>query len=267
MEGARPPVPQNAGLVRPDSFEVRFARAAVAMENWQEDLLMLLDGASSEQVIFERISAAGRALGFDHCAYGFRAPHPVTNPRTILLNDYPERWRERYEAAGYLHIDPTVRHGRQSQQPIVWSEPLFKSARPLWDEARSFGLRVGWAQSSLDAYGGGGMLTLARADNELGTSELASHEIRFRWLTHIGHLLLSKIFVTRGTAPDGVSLTAREVEVLKWTADGKTAGEISDLLRLSENTINFHVKNAVSKLGAANKTAAVIQAAMLGMLN
>ena len=63
------------------------------------------------------------------------------------------------------------------------------------------------------------------------------------------------------------ALTGRETEVLKWTADGKTAGEISDVLGLSENTIAFHMKNAINKLGAANKTAAVIQAAMLGLLN
>ena len=36
---------------------------------------------------------------------------------------------------------------------------------------------------------------------------------------------------------------------------------------ISENTINFHMKNAITKLGAANKTAAVVRAAMRGLLN
>ena len=66
---------------------------------------------------------------------------------------------------------------------------------------------------------------------------------------------------------DQLALTKREVEVLKWTADGKTSGEISDLLSVSENTVNFHVRNAVSKLQSANRTAAVVRAAMLGLLN
>lgn len=237
------------------------------MEPWQEDLLMQLDGTRCEHALFASLSSAARSLGFDHCAYGFRLPHPVTNPRTILLNDYPQAWRDRYQAAGYLRVDPTVHHGLQSQRPLVWTEPLFASARPLWDEARSFGLRHGWAQSTLDPYGGGGMLTLSRGHEPLGEAELASHQTRYRWLTHMGHLLLSRIFVARAAAPHGAALTGRETEVLKWTADGKTAGEISDVLGLSENTIAFHMKNAISKLGAANKTAAVIQAAMLGLLN
>ena len=61
-------------------------------------------------------------------------------------------------------------------------------------------------------------------------------------------------------------LTAREIEVLKWTADGKTSADISSLLDVSENTVNFHVKNAVTKLQTTNKTAATVRAAMLGLL-
>ncbi|MBF3912595.1 LuxR family transcriptional regulator, partial [Burkholderia pseudomallei] len=32
-------------------------------------------------------------------------------------------------------------------------------------------------------------------------------------------------------------------------------------------TVNFHVKNAILKLRTANKTAAVVRAAMLGLLS
>jgi LuxR family transcriptional regulator len=241
--------------------------AARVMKIWQEDLLLLLDGGSDENDIFDRLCAAAKTLGFEHCAYGLRIPDPVSNPRTVLLNTYPAAWRSRYAEAGYMEIDPTVLHGRRSPKPLVWSEKLFRSAGSLWEEAKAFGLRFGWAQSSLDTFGGGGMLTLARSQTLLSPSELAAHEVRFRWLTHIGHLLLSRSLKARTATALAVPLTGREIEVLKWTADGKTASEISELLGLSENTVNFHVKNAVSKLGVANKTAAVVRAAMLGMLN
>ena len=64
-----------------------------------------------------------------------------------------------------------------------------------------------------------------------------------------------------------VPLTPREIEVLKWSADGKTAGEISDILSISTPTVNFHIKNVVQKMKAANKTAAVVQALLSGLLN
>ena len=60
-------------------------------------------------------------------------------------------------------------------------------------------------------------------------------------------------------------LTEREIEVLKWSAKGKTAGDIALILCLKERTIHFHVASAVQKLGVCNKTAAVVQAALSGL--
>lgn len=63
------------------------------------------------------------------------------------------------------------------------------------------------------------------------------------------------------------ALTGRELEVLKWAAYGKTSREISEILIISVNTVNFHMKNAMSKLETVNKTATVARASMLGLLN
>ncbi len=54
--------------------------------------------------------------------------------------------------------------------------------------------------------------------------------------------------------------------MLRWTADGKTSAEIAEIMAVSERTVNFHVNSAVSKLGASNKTSAVVRAAMLGLM-
>jgi len=62
-------------------------------------------------------------------------------------------------------------------------------------------------------------------------------------------------------------LTKREVEILRWTAQGKSSEEIANLLHLSFNTINYHIKKSIAKLDAPNKTAAAVKAAVLGLLN
>lgn len=54
--------------------------------------------------------------------------------------------------------------------------------------------------------------------------------------------------------------------MLKLSADGKTAYEISRILSLSERTVNFHVHSAIQKLGVCNKIAAVIAAARAGAI-
>ncbi len=63
-----------------------------------------------------------------------------------------------------------------------------------------------------------------------------------------------------------VCLSIREVAVLRWTAEGKTSADISDIFNISERTVNFHIGNTIAKLNATNKTAAVVRALLLGML-
>jgi DNA-binding CsgD family transcriptional regulator len=63
------------------------------------------------------------------------------------------------------------------------------------------------------------------------------------------------------------NLTDREIELLKWTAYGKTFAEISMIMGISVNTANNHVKSAMFKLRTPNRAAAVFRAAMLGLLN
>jgi DNA-binding CsgD family transcriptional regulator len=237
------------------------------MKSWQEDLLNITDGVQCEHAVFQKIEAAAQSLGFEHCAYGLRVPVPISNPQTVVLNNYSAAWQSHYVREGYLQTDPTVLHGRRSQIPLIWNEKVFDTAPRMWDEAQSFGLRVGWAQSSLDAVGVGGMLTLSRSQEALSVAELASQEVKMRWLVNISHLSLSRIFTSKRVKQTQQALTPREIEVLKWTADGKTSGEVSGILAVSEHTVNFHVKNAVAKLQTANKTAAVVRAAMLGLLN
>jgi predicted ATPase/DNA-binding CsgD family transcriptional regulator len=66
------------------------------------------------------------------------------------------------------------------------------------------------------------------------------------------------------SAPDG--LTKRELEVLGLVARGMSNQQIAENLVLSEHTVHRHVSNVLGKLGVSSRTAAVAQAAQLGLL-
>jgi DNA-binding CsgD family transcriptional regulator len=237
------------------------------MRSWQEDMLNAVDSPHlTEDEVFARLEAAAEALGFSYCAYGLRVPVPVTRPQTVIRNNYPQAWRDRYHAAGYLSVDPTVLHGSKSQAPLLWSDDLFSGAADLWDEARAAGLRFGWAQSSLDGHGLVGMVTFARSDDDITPAELAAKEVRMSWLASSAHWALSRRMAPRLARPTS-ALTPREIEVLRWTADGKNSPEIGDILALSNSTVVFHIANAMRKLNASSRAAAAVRAAMLGLLN
>ena len=52
-------------------------------------------------------------------------------------------------------------------------------------------------------------------------------------------------------------LTPREIEVLAWVAQGKSAWEVGEILHIAKRTVDEHVRAAIRKLGAVNRTHAV----------
>ncbi len=61
-------------------------------------------------------------------------------------------------------------------------------------------------------------------------------------------------------------LTTREREVLQLVAEGATNKEIATSLYLSEHTVNFHMKNILSKLHLRNRAHAVAYAIRTGLV-
>jgi len=62
------------------------------------------------------------------------------------------------------------------------------------------------------------------------------------------------------------ALTAREAEVLRLLAEGRTAARIGAELHLSEATVKTHLHNLYDKLGVSDRAAAVATAMRWGLL-
>ena len=63
-----------------------------------------------------------------------------------------------------------------------------------------------------------------------------------------------------GNGCSGISLSEREIEVIRLISDGCTNKEIADQLFLSTHTVNTHRKNIMNKLGIKNTAGIVIYA-------
>jgi DNA-binding NarL/FixJ family response regulator len=67
-------------------------------------------------------------------------------------------------------------------------------------------------------------------------------------------------------SPPAEPLTARELEVLQFLAQGLSNKQIGDRLGITEHTAKFHVNAIIGKLGAQTRTEAVVQAVRLGLV-
>ena len=64
--------------------------------------------------------------------------------------------------------------------------------------------------------------------------------------------------------PGGIN---RERDVMSWAARGKTLQDTAEILRLSTETVEAHIKNALRKLGATNKTHGAAKCVALGLVD
>ncbi|WP_375577967.1 response regulator transcription factor [Marivirga tractuosa] len=78
---------------------------------------------------------------------------------------------------------------------------------------------------------------------------------------------MNSVFTKTKNKNSLIQLSRRELEVLKLITKEYTAQEIADKLFISQNTVNTHRKNLLSKLNAKNTAGLVMYAVQNGLLN
>lgn len=234
------------------------------------DVFYALEAAKSPAELRCAVEKFVRQLGFERFVYALTIRAPSLKPQEYILSGYPAEWVERYLARGYFKVDPVVRHAQSSTLPLVWNEdddPQPPETREFWDEAKAFGLRAGLSLSVHEQLGVTGIFSVSRDQAlDLQEQDLAALIGRAQMFASVLHRAVSRIDLP-GLLPDGNTLlTSRERECLRWAADGKTAWEIGQILGIAERTAVFHVNNIVQKLGAANKTQAIVRALALKLV-
>jgi LuxR family quorum-sensing system transcriptional regulator SolR len=236
------------------------------MKNWQVQQLRQISSAGNLEEAFAHVCAQAAQIGFEYCSFGMKAPVPLAAPRATWCSNYPIAWQQKYNDNGYIRRDPTVAHAIVSDNAVLWSDALFASCPEIRAGAAAHGLAVGWAQPRHDAQGMVSLLTLARREPPVTPEEEREKAERLKWLSFVCHEGMLKAWGDLLQEERTAELSAREIEVLRWSCDGKTAEDIAQILGLSDATVNFHVRNACAKLGTTNKTAASVRAALMGKL-
>ncbi len=235
------------------------------MVKWRNTRLPKLEGESEITSVFEMVVNHTYELGFQHCSFTMSSQAPSNQTDPIHLDNHPSEWRNIYKRAHFFEIDPVVSHCKNSVLPIVWDPKTFSSTPQLWELAQSFGVHLGWSQAVHDFQGVFSMLTLTRGKGEVSPEELYEKAGQVLWLCHAMHAVVAKTYADKAHVNTSSKLTARETEVLKWSAMGKTASEIAAILCLSERTVGFHISSTFKKLGVHNKIQAVLSASKAGL--
>ncbi|MCX7560551.1 LuxR family transcriptional regulator [Sulfitobacter sp. F26204] len=199
-------------------------------------------------------------LKLDHITYhlAHKIGDPLDNP--FVRTTYPPEWVSHYLLNNLASIDPVVQAGMTSADPFFWCDlETTPEAEKMFVEASKFGIPLnGYSVPHQDSKGRGSLFSAT-----LGV-ENGMEQDRLRSLAEVLQLL-AKDFHIKAIAEvysndvDMPQLPPRELECLKWCAEGKTYLEIAMILELSEHTVRSYLKSArlrldcVSLAQAANK--------------
>lgn len=238
------------------------------MERWMESQLNQLSRTTEIDTAYHIALGFVKNIGFKFFAFSTTYQTTIDQFDTVKFNNYPTAWNKEYEQKKLQAVDPVVAHCNQSMLPILWSEELFANVPTLWEALETQGLQHGWSHSIRDEENGFcSILSLARSHCPITAFELYENLGFSVFMGRHLHALIAQTLPKKAEKAHSSHLSAREIDVLKLAADGKTAYESARILNLSPRTINFHVQSAIGKLGVNNKIAAVIAAAKDGYLN
>jgi DNA-binding CsgD family transcriptional regulator len=194
---------------------------------------------------------------------------PGARTEYVAVGNTPDEFLDIQRNNDYARRDPVHQRLGALTKPLIYDQSFYvdAGAGELWEMYAPFGYRTGVAVGvQMPGY----RRLLLGVDRE---EPLPTDPVRLnRMIADLqllavhaqeaaGRLLLPK----RGARPE-VKLPARQLEILKLTMEGKSAWVVGSLLGISENTVNYHMKQLFKQLDVSTKHQAVLKAMELGLL-
>ncbi|MER2474992.1 LuxR family transcriptional regulator [Photorhabdus laumondii] len=208
--------------------------------------------------------------GFSLFSLLLKARFPISNREVYFFNNYHESWRTLYMEKKYWMIDPVLNF-----RPVppsfskIWDLDFFSKSngQELWYVNQKYGFRSG-ITFGLPAFSGTyGVFSVAGKEGPIDNETMykCSGEILGVYIRIIRYLTSHTKYL-QSFYIDNTSFSHRELEVLRYTADGMTSIEIASTICVTKSTVDFHLMNIVKKLDCKNKFQAIAKAALLGYI-
>ncbi|GHG79727.1 autoinducer binding domain-containing protein [Pseudodonghicola xiamenensis] len=204
-------------------------------------------------------------LEFDYASYA--TTHPITGDVQGYAN-YPEQWKFHYMKQGMHRFDPTIYQSVRSIAPVDWSRFADdEKFRAVFYDARDFGItNRGLTVPVRGPYGECGLLSVTRDCSETDWKKLKREvigELQFAAVHMHDNVMRSGVLHSALRRP---TLSSRELQILQWTAAGKSQQDIGDILSISHRTVEVHLRSGREKLSALTTAQAVGRAIGLGLI-
>jgi DNA-binding CsgD family transcriptional regulator len=232
----------------------------------QSDFMAVLEARSQEDLRNELLRFT-RQLGFDRMTAALVVDRPQGQSHFTVLDNAPEAYAAIFNDPESSLRDPVLQHAKHRSVPIVWDGSTYAKhgVEPLYEEQVAFGYATGIAVALHLPEGRHFAFGVVR-DQALPHAELTRMMADLQLFTTCAQEAAVQLLLPPQLQPQRPKLTPRELEVLRWTMDSKTAWEVGAILGISERTAVLHINNAMHKLDCVSKHQAVLKALKLGLI-
>jgi DNA-binding CsgD family transcriptional regulator len=210
-----------------------------------------------------------KRLGFETVAATLVIDHLLGDAEFISITNAPRAYQDSFQDPQNGRRDPVMQHCKRQSVPIIWDQSTYvaNGLAEKWEEQARFGITNGICLALHMPEGRHFVLGVDR-DRPVpaDAAELTRMVADLQLFAVYAQDAALRILAPSARDPKIPALTPRELEVLRWTMEGKTAWEVGNLLGITERTAALHVNNATHKLGCVNKHQAVLRALRLGLL-
>jgi DNA-binding CsgD family transcriptional regulator len=235
-----------------------------------DDLALALDGSAAK-------------LGFPY--HSTVAVQPVLENGQVchefsaVAEKVAPSYAEIYFDSDQGRVDPVMQFAKTSSVPLAWGQETYRAAGKLamWEHMADCGYQSGVivAMHLPDDFH---FVFGVDTDQRLPTdaSQVSALLTAAQLLVVHAHAAFEAVGghdalrdgnpVKRRMAALRVSLSDRELEVLKWTAGGKTAWEVGRILSITDATVNKHLQSAAAKWACVSKIQLVANAIRAGLI-
>ena len=103
------------------------------MQN-HDDVTHEISTSSSDEAAFKILKEEAHRLGMETVSWVLKPPVALEDRKIAIFVSYSPEWLARYSQNNYIACDPTVKHGLNSIQPLLWSKTKALSPE-FWEEA------------------------------------------------------------------------------------------------------------------------------------
>lgn len=191
----------------------------------------------------------------------------VNESRGFGFDEIPAGWRKRYVEAEHARFDPVFQHAVNHGGKTTWAECKLIAER--LDDKRALQVFAESAEYDLDSglimpiHGLGDLpaaVSFGGRDLDLTLDMQASLYL----IGALAYESLRRLVV--GFKPIPPLLTKQELRVLRWSAEGKSAGDIGTIMGLSGFTIQGYQKSLRTKYDCARMMQVLVLATLDGTL-